>query len=103
MKRIIVIGILLLTLVGCNHLKLKQKNTITLNVYELQDSNEIYRITSANYLKDESFNNITLRFCSNDEYNLQTIDLVISGKPTKVTKIKSFESRKDTTSYIRIK
>ena len=101
MKRIIAIGILLLTLVGCNHLK--QKNTITLNVYELQDGNEIYRITSANYLKDESFNNITLRFCSNDEYNLQTIDLVISGKPTKVTRIKSFESRKDTTSYIRIK
>ena len=99
MKRIISIGIILLTLVGCNYFK--QKNTTTLNVYELHYGDKIYRITSANLLEDDGYN-IILKFCSNDNYNPQDI-YFIPGNLFRITKIRSFNSKQDTTSYIRIR
>ena len=101
MKRIIAIGILLLTLVGCSHSK--QKNTTTLNVYELQDGNEIYRITSANYDVYENYSSKELVFYSNHKSKIGNIWFTVLDKPTRVTRIRSFESRQDTTSYIRIR
>lgn len=82
----------------------KRKNII-LKVYELCYGDNVYLITSADYWQDYSYSNITLNFSpDNDKTDDTEVIWFTSGdKPLKVKLIKTFISKEDTTSFIKIK
>ena len=82
----------------------KENQEITLHVYELDYGETAYLITSAEYSMDCSYSNVILTFYSKSIYDdIGNIWFSVRDKPAKVKIIKSFVSKKDTISFIRIK
>lgn len=82
----------------------KENQEITLHVYELDYGETAYLITSAEYYACSSYNSVILEFYPFDEPDdIRTIWFSVKDKPAKVKLIKTFESKEDTTSFIKIK
>ena len=81
-----------------------QENKVNLNVYELDYGENVYLITSAKYSMNCSYSNVTLTFYSKDiNDDIGNIWFSVRDKPAKIKIIRTFKSRKDTTSFVKIK
>lgn len=81
-----------------------QNNKVNLNVYELDYGENSYLITSAKYSMNCSYSNVTLTFYSKDiNDDIGNIWFSVRDEPAKVKIIKTFKSKEDTTSFVKIK
>lgn len=82
----------------------RQENEKTLNVYELDYGKDIYLITSANYSSYYNRSGVMLTFYPDYKSDdIGRIWFIVNDEPAKVKIIKTFKSKEDTTSFVKIK